>query len=287
VPSGHELPLRLRAGIDTAEWALERADVKPVAMHRAAPVFESFEAAGFQGYRYVAELPLPGRYLVDGIRLTRLAGRGRFTLSRLALRDGTRAPQPLSALAAFVSDSGLFTETAAAPDVRLFSLVRPQGIARVVAGLRVLDSQTELLQVLAQPTASGFDARAQALGLRSDLDGVQLDGPAHASRADVVRVAGSRIDLRAEGRGLLVVAEGWDAGWSARLDGAPARLLRLNHAQMGLLLGPGPHRVALRYRPVGLRPGIGLAGCGVALLFGLARRSVTAMKAATAGGPED
>jgi uncharacterized membrane protein YfhO len=75
----------------------------------------------------------------------------------------------------------------------------------------------------------------------------------------VARAVGNRIEVRAEGPGLLVVAESWDPGWSARVDGAPAGVLRVNQAQLGIPLGPGTHRVFLRHRPAGFAAGVALA----------------------------
>jgi len=48
-----------------------------------------------------------------------------------------------------------------------------------------------------------------------------------------------------------VLADSYDAGWSAQLDGRPVRLLRVNHAEAGLVLPAGPHRLLLRYHPRG------------------------------------
>jgi uncharacterized membrane protein YfhO len=68
------------------------------------------------------------------------------------------------------------------------------------------------------------------------------------------------------------VAETWDRGWRASADGAEVPLLRVNHAQMGLLLGPGLHRVVLRYRVPGLLEGAVLSGLTLAALAALVLR---------------
>lgn len=48
---------------------------------------------------------------------------------------------------------------------------------------------------------------------------------------------------------LLFLSIPFDPGWSARVDGRPARLLRVNIGFTGLPLTAGAHTVALRYRP--------------------------------------
>jgi uncharacterized membrane protein YfhO len=93
-----------------------------------------------------------------------------------------------------------------------------------------------------------------------------LAAGAAASRAEVVRAAGNRLELRAAGPGLLVVAEGWDPGWSATRNDAPARVYRINHAQLGLPLPAGMHRVALRHEPRGFRTGLALCAAAALLL---------------------
>ena len=51
-------------------------------------------------------------------------------------------------------------------------------------------------------------------------------------RARPARAAGGRILVRAAGPGLLVLSEGYDPGFSARVDGRPARVLRVNVDRM-------------------------------------------------------
>jgi uncharacterized membrane protein YfhO len=52
-----------------------------------------------------------------------------------------------------------------------------------------------------------------------------------------------------------------------RIDGAPARLWRANHAFRAVALPPGEHQVQMRYEPASLR--IGLALSGASLLVGM------------------
>ena len=270
--SGRELPLLVRAGVETAEWAYDRPDVRGAIAHRRAPILESFATAGgFEGHHYLGVLPLPGRYLVDGIRVERLAGPGRFTVSRLALLDPESGrATPVSLAAGYVSDSARFREAAATPGVRLFESTATVGPARVVERLRVLGDDEAVLAALAAPTAAGVDPRREALATARDARDVSVPAGARASRAEVARAGGSRLEVRAEGPGLLVVAQGFDPGWAARVDDRPATVLRVDHAQLGIVLPAGPHHVALRYRARGLLAGTGLAA---AAAVGLALRA--------------
>jgi hypothetical protein len=267
--TGQEVELPLRAGIDTAEWAHDRRDVRPLVAHGLAPILESFPGpgGGFAGHRYHTTLRLPGRYRVDGLRIVRVAGPGILTLGRLALFDRVAgSATPLGLPAAFVSDSGHFREAAATPSVRLFELPRSTGLGRVVERLRLLPDDDAVLSGLRDATSLGIDLSHEALATVSDARGAVVPEGARASRAEVVERGAGRLDARAEGPGLLVVAETWEQGWSARLDGRPASLLRVEHARMGVILPAGIHRVELLHRARGLVAGALLAACGAALL---------------------
>ena len=274
--SGREISLPIRAGLDTAEWAWDRPDVRSRVAHYRAPVAESFPGpdGSFQGHRYQAVLRLPGRYWVDGVRLEHALGRGVFTLHRVAVFDAVSGrAAAASASAGFVSDTGRFREAAATPGVRLFELPSTSGRASVVERLRTLPGEPEVLQALAALTRAGVDPHLEAVGLESDVAGVTLPAGSRASRAEVVRARPGWVDVRAEGPGLLVVTDAWDRGWRARLDDGPARLLRVNHGEMGVVTPEGWHRVTLAYRPEGLGAGIALAAAGVGALAYQGRRA--------------
>jgi len=90
-----------------------------------------------------------------------------------------------------------------------------------------------------------------------------------------VRAAGGRIVVRAAGPGLLVLSEGYDPGFSARVDGRAAPILRVNADRMAVMLEVGTHRVVLTHRARGLRAGLVLAtlgAAGLAVGFLAARR---------------
>lgn len=266
--SGREIALPLRAGVETAEWAHDRPDVKRAVAHARASIFESWPAGGFEGHRYVAVLSLPGRYLLDGLRLERDQGRGRVFVSRLGAYDANMArATAVSLAAAYVSDTGRFREAAVTPTVRVFELRSSAGRARIVGELRVEPNEEALLAALRSPTRSGFDPRREALVLASDAAEVALPPGSRSSPAEVQGSAGGQLAVRAAGPGLLVVADSWDPGWRASVDGRPARIVRVNSVQMGVVLGDGLHRVVFRHGARGLGMGLGIAALS---LVGLA-----------------
>jgi membrane protein YfhO len=273
--SGRAFDLPLRAGVDTAEWAHDRPDVSARMAHRRASVAQSFRApeGTYLGHHYRAVLRLPGRYYVDGVRLERLGGPGRLMVSRLELADIlTQRVTPVSPASAYVSDGARLRETAATPGLRLYELPAMQ-LARVVGKLRVMPTEQAVARALDLLPQIGLDPLREAVVAAEEAGGIVLPPRSRASKADLAGAEPDRIDVRAEGPGLLVVAEAWDAGWTAQLDGRAARVHRVNLAQIGVVLPEGTHHVRLRYRPRGLVPGLALAAAGgLALAVGAIAR---------------
>lgn len=120
-------------------------------------------------------------------------------------------------------------------------------------------------------------AREAVLMAVDPLDGLegprQAFRPASYARPDPDRVV---VEVRTQEPGLLVVADTWTPGWSARVDGRPAEVLRGNRAQRVVALPtPGLHRIEMEYTPPGLRSALALTACtavGWALLTAAALR---------------
>ena len=268
--SGREVWLPIRAGIETAEWAWERPDVRRAVRHGMAPVHASFPAReGFTGHEYLGVLRLQGRFAVSSLRLRAWPGAPPLWLLRAGLRDAEAGRGVgLSAASAYVSDEVRLAEAAGTPLVSLFEVRRGIGPAWVVDSLRRLPDEARVLDVLRSPTRLGVDARREALATEKDARGVVLPPGSRSSPADLARAAGGRIVVRAAGPGLLVLSEGYDPGFSARVDGREAPILRVNGDRMGVVLGEGTHRVVLTHRARGLFAGLVLAALGAAGLAG-------------------
>jgi hypothetical protein len=124
------------------------------------------------------------------------------------------------------------------------------------------------MDFLRAPTRLGVDARREALATEEDARGVVLPPGSRSSPADLARAAGGRIVVRAAGPGLLVLGEGFDPGYSARVDGRPAPALRVNGDRVGIVLPEGTHRVGLTHRARGLGAGLALAALAAVALAG-------------------
>ena len=93
--------------------------------------------------------------------------------------------------------------------------------------------------------------------------------------ATIVREVPDRVVVRTDlrGDGYLLLADTYDPGWSATVDGRPAPVRAANIAFRAVFVSKGTHDVVFAYRPVGLVPGlvvtiVGLAVAVVLLIWG-------------------
>lgn len=114
-------------------------------------------------------------------------------------------------------------------------------------------------QALSDP---GFDPARLAITSGAELDEPGPPGEARLTRPSPERM---RVSVGAPGRRLLVISEHFDPGWRARVDGKPARVVRVDLCALGVELPPGAREVTLRFLPLGLLPGA--AACGLTLLL--------------------
>ena len=87
--------------------------------------------------------------------------------------------------------------------------------------------------------------------------------------ARIVEEIPSRItvSLDMETPGMVVLADLWDKGWRAYLDGRPAPILRANHAVRGVEAPAGKATLEFRYEPASLAWGLRLSvAAGLATL---------------------
>jgi hypothetical protein len=133
----------------------------------------------------------------------------------------------------------------------------------VLGRVRVIEDEDARLRALADPVRAGFDPRRGALVAAPPPGFAPGDRP---RRAILARAAGGRLEALAEGPGLLVLAESWDRGWSATIDGVAGEVVQANHARLAVALSPGWHRVVLRYAAPGLAAGAALSLLAVVVL---------------------
>ena len=116
--------------------------------------------------------------------------------------------------------------------------------------------------------AEKFDAREVAY-VESP---VNLPGPCRgtASIAEEI-LTHITVSVRMETPGLVVLADLWDKGWRAYLNGQRLPILRTNHAVRGVMAPAGAGTLEFRYEPASFAWGLRLSGlaAGVLLVWGI------------------
>jgi hypothetical protein len=79
----------------------------------------------------------------------------------------------------------------------------------------------------------------------------------------------ARIGVNASSPALLVLADAYDSGWQAWVDGRPTRMIRTNVGQRGVLVEAGEHVVEQRYEPSSFRFGVLASSLSAVLCVGL------------------
>jgi hypothetical protein len=146
---------------------------------------------------------------------------------------------------------------------RVYALRDPWPRAYVACRVVRVASATE---GLARPLEAGFSP-ARDVALEEEAGAECRTGEARAlgGAADEARYR-----VAADAAGYLVTRDSYAAGWTATVDGAPARVLRANGKHRAVAVPAGEHDVTLRYRAPGLVPGLALTiaalGSGIGLV---------------------
>jgi hypothetical protein len=74
------------------------------------------------------------------------------------------------------------------------------------------------------------------------------------------------LDCQSPAGGLVVLHDSFDTGWRATVDGRAATILPVNILSRGVVVGPGTHRIEMRYSPPGFRAGAIVSGAALLLL---------------------
>jgi hypothetical protein len=132
---------------------------------------------------------------------------------------------------------------------------------------------------------AGHDFHRTALVEEPVAPGLPADPPLEAGgRARIVSFTPERVVVETEGAGdaLLVLAEAWFPGWTARVDGREAPCRPANVWMRAVPVPGGRHRVELQYRSTYLVPGACATAATAALL---AAALVRDRRARRRGGP--
>lgn len=147
-----------------------------------------------------------------------------------------------------------------------WAVINPRAMPRayVPAGVDVIDDALVRKQRLAD---ADFDPRHMALVERKPAMDFpdECRGTARVTDEVPMRVT---LDVDMQTPGLVVLADAWDSGWKAYLDGRQAEMLRANHALRGVAVPAGKATLEFRYEPASLRRGAMLSGLAIVIWIG-------------------
>ncbi len=91
----------------------------------------------------------------------------------------------------------------------------------------------------------------------------------------LVKRTNSHLAIEAEMKcqGMAVISDSWFPGWSATVDGKPARIHEAYASIRGVVVPKGRHRIEMRYRPLSVYLGGLMTACGLLTAAGLAWRA--------------
>lgn len=165
------------------------------------------------------------------------------------------------------------------PELRLREAVEPERIAPFGFGVYDLASPLPLLQVASHVVPVGSAKEGESLMAAPGFleeGGLWVEGGTGTTgglgRIEESKTSPGRfqVGLEAETRAVLVVREGWAAGWSAWVNGERATVRRANGRHLAVAVPAGRSVVRLRYRPGGLVPGLVLSLLAALGLGGIA-----------------
>jgi hypothetical protein len=104
-------------------------------------------------------------------------------------------------------------------------------------------------ELLRRMKAADFDPRSVVLLEEPPPAGATASagsGEVTVTRYTPLRVA---VRVRSDADGWLVLADSWDSGWQARVDGQPVKLYRADWVLRGVLVPRGEHEVEFEFSP--------------------------------------
>lgn len=267
---GRTFEFLLRAGVDTADWAHDRPDIRTRIKHQRAAIATSYDVSDarhkYEGHTYVTSFALPARVVIASgeLEVEPLSDwQGAvLTMFRMSLVDTTEGRSyPLarrmirietpSRANEHTDESGRWKLVASGLDVNIYENRRTLPRAWLASDVRVLQEHSILQTVRTGflPDGSKWDPLRTAL---VEAEASRYAGSsAQTGSVEVTKYEPNALDLqtRATGDALLVLSENDYPGWRAYVDGIPATIIRVNYGLRGVPVPGGEHRVTLVYRP--------------------------------------
>jgi hypothetical protein len=297
---GMQLPLR--AGIELSERAYDRPSLKSLVQHQRSPLALDFEEAtpegeDYIGHLYLATLALPSSTRLQSLTVTStdptilvevhglalvetngaahsldLANRDGFQrVGDQVIRDSHALPRayvlPKSqSFSPSRHPSLTATQLVNSPDVDLHTMV-------LIEGDSTTPTEPEIPPAASARSGSSPSGGSPSSGGTAVVDRQGLTAASAASRVEDLGPNSVRVTASASVPSYLVLDDFYQRGWSARVDGQPAKVFIANALYRAVALEPGEHLVEFRFEPLSLLLGaavsiVSLVVALAALIFG-------------------
>lgn len=270
IMDGRAISRELKAGVDTAEWAHERADVKTAIRHSLAPVFSAHpgdDQNSFPAYRYWSRIELGENTVVDRVEIISQAREASLLVSKATLYNS--------------ADGAAYSLTQRLPEhwrkvynqdrVQIYENPRVLPRAWLTPQAEAVNPEEALRRIRGEGEKVFIPRETTLLEIApEELRQLSAEKFKSAAEARIVSYEPDRLVIQAEADkpSVLVVSEINYPGWVATVDGQRATIYAANYLLRGLLLPAGAHRVEMRYTAPAARAGALLSA--LTLLFVIA-----------------
>lgn len=261
----------LRAGVDTAEWAHDRPDVRAIIQHNLAPVYDTHQFDGpptFPAYRFKSLITFNKPERVTRIEVVNVTETVQLAIYSGALINSQSSAELPSGFGPAENWRPVYEQD----QTLILRNERAQPRIWLVAEAHSVDSEEALRRIRGE-SAARFDPQQTALlevsqGELPKLPGGLVD---EASYARIISSQATRlqIETNAPAATFLVISEIFYPGWVATIDSQPARIYQTNYLLRGISLPPGKHMIEMRYSPRSVRVGGVISGLTLMILAGL------------------
>jgi hypothetical protein len=257
----------LRAGIDLSERAFDRPSLTGLTQHQKARVALDFEEATPEGEDYIAHLyeatvSRPSIAPIRSIAITPTDPKVLVEIHGIALLDASGVAHSLD-----LSNRAGFRRVTDQVIENTRALPRAYVLPRVQAFSPARHPDLTATQLVASPDV---DLHSMLLvendpGAPAEPSGTLALAPAVAEDqgSNVVRVSAT-----AQQPSYLVLNDFYQRGWTAQVDGQPARVFIANALFRAVAIEPGPHTIEFRFEPQSLL--IGGVVSAISVVFVLA-----------------
>ncbi len=260
----------LRGGIETADASLRDESVRARAAHSPAVIFAGPDGGG--GATYITRIDLPSALRGATVTVRVPGSHGWLVIDRLTVVDDESRARPQGAMRTWLADQTRWQEIRRLKTSRTSDRDRDEDVPGEDEYILYNNARARPRAWFVSTTVGLDDADALAAIRWSQLpDGTRFN-PADTAIVDASVASGTRsfptgrvsVDLRdendrvsasvsSEGGGFFVLSDVFYPGWRARIDGAPADVVRTDIALQGVFVPAGQHTVTFEFASTTLR----------------------------------